>query len=222
MRRIGYNENYFSMIDTPDKSYFLGFIFADGCIQTINRKQLIIKIHPKDIDVLYKFKECIEFEGDVYHDKKRNICQIGLSGSKIISDLLSHGLIQNKTKTLEYPNITKDFEIDFIRGFFDGDGCISIKTDRRTGHKSGNLTIVCGSINFLNKLNERMSNIFNIRLNKLYGPKYKTYKFINWGGLSDIESIYEKMYTGSVFMNRKKEIFDEVYKIHQSKNKYRK
>lgn len=50
----------------------------------------------------------------------------------------------------------------------------------------------------------------------------QNYKFISWAGLSDIENVYEKLYTGSVFMDRKKKIFDEVYKIHKSKNKYRK
>lgn len=27
-----YNENYFDIINTPGKAYFLGLMFADGCI----------------------------------------------------------------------------------------------------------------------------------------------------------------------------------------------
>lgn len=32
MIRKKFNEDYFELIDTPEKAYFLGFIFADGCL----------------------------------------------------------------------------------------------------------------------------------------------------------------------------------------------
>jgi hypothetical protein len=32
MKRKEYNHYYFENIDTEDKAYFLGFIYADGCI----------------------------------------------------------------------------------------------------------------------------------------------------------------------------------------------
>ena len=73
------------------------------------------------------------------------------------------------------------------------------------------------------KLNERMSILIGIKQNKLYGPKNASYKFISWGSLSDIEKIYEKFYTKSdIFLDRKKIMFDIVYNLHKSKNKYRK
>ena len=73
------------------------------------------------------------------------------------------------------------------------------------------------------KLNERMSILIGIKQNKLYGPKNSNYKFISWGSLSDIEKIYEKFYTKSdIFLDRKKIMFDMVYNLHKSKNKYRK
>jgi len=221
MRRIKYNENYFEKIDKPEKAYFLGLIFSDGCVETEKRKRLIIKLHKKDVEILEKFKKSIEFEGSVWFSKKRDMCEISLSGKKLIEDLSKYGLIQNKTKKLQYPEI--DYEIDFIRGYFDGDGCIRVKHDKRTNKKNGNFVIVSGCVNFLTKLNIRMSKLLDIKINKLYGPANKEYKYISWSGLSDLEKIYESFYKiDSVFLERKKQIFDEVYKLHKTKIKYRK
>ena len=68
-----------------------------------------------------------------------------------------------------------------------------------------------------------MSEVFGIKINKPYGPKNASYKYISWTGLSDIEKIYEGFYlNGSIYLERKKQIFDEVYKLHKTKIKYRK
>ena len=45
--------HYFDIIDTEDKAYFLGFIYADGCLF---RNELKINIHKQDIDILEKLK----------------------------------------------------------------------------------------------------------------------------------------------------------------------
>ena len=38
MRKKNYNEDYFEQIDTEDKAYFLGFIYADGSVIYDNEK----------------------------------------------------------------------------------------------------------------------------------------------------------------------------------------
>ena len=48
MKRKEYNHSYFEIIDSEDKAYFLGFIYADGCLVTNKRSSLYIKIHTKD------------------------------------------------------------------------------------------------------------------------------------------------------------------------------
>ncbi len=55
MRKKIYNENYFETIDSEDKAYFLGFIFADGCVTNDSKKyryQLTLKLHSKDVGIL--------------------------------------------------------------------------------------------------------------------------------------------------------------------------
>ena len=53
-RKYQCDENYFNIIDCPNKAYWLGFIAADGYIQK-NNKRLTIELHMKDISHLRKF-----------------------------------------------------------------------------------------------------------------------------------------------------------------------
>ena len=151
------------------------------------------------------------------------MCEISLSGKKIVSDLREKGVSPNKTFTIKYPVIDKNLEHHFLRGYFDGDGCIRVNTDKRDGSKRGDLRIVGGSIEMMNKINERMNFLFGTNINKLYGPKNKEYKFVGWAGMSDIEKIYYGFYNESnLFLGRKKIIFDEVISLIKDKEKYRK
>lgn len=225
-RKKNYNEDYFKSIDTPNKAYFLGFVFADGSIISDDKKyrhQMVIKIHPKDKHILERLIDEIEGEMDIWHSNTREICQVTFSGKKIVKHLNSNGCGINKTFTIEYPNIPEELERHFLRGYFDGDGCIRINTDKRDGSKRGDLRIVGGSQKMINKINERMNVLFGTNVNKLYGPKDKEYKFIGWAGMSDIEKIYEGFYNDTdLFLNRKKLIFDEVIDLIKNKKKYRK
>jgi hypothetical protein len=226
MRKKKFNENYFENIDSEDKAYFLGLIYADGCIINDSknfRYRLVLKLHKKDTHILEDLINCIESENSVWTHGKRDMCEVGFSGKKIINDLELIGLIQNKTFKLEYPTIRENLERHFLRGYFDGDGCIRISFDKRDNSERGDLRIVGGSIKFLDKMNERMNYLFGVNTNKLYGPKNKEYKFIGWAGMTDIEKIYDGFYCDSnLFLQRKKIIFDDVITKIRNKKKYRK
>jgi hypothetical protein len=226
MKRKKFNENYFEVIDTPEKAYFLGFIFADGCLIDNPKKyryRLIIKIHNKDEDILERFISLLDSEVKIFRSNGRDVSEIGFSSEKMINDLKNIGLHQNKTYTIDYPKINEKLERHFLRGYFDGDGCIRINEDKRDKSKRGDLRIVGGSVKFIETLNERMSKLFGVNINKLYGPKNKQYKFVGWAGMSDIERIYDGFYSDTdLFLIRKKIIFDEVIDIIRDKHKYRK
>jgi hypothetical protein len=225
-RKYFYDENFFEKIDNEEKAYFLGFIFADGCVVNDSKKsryQVTLKLHTKDKHILESFITSVKGEMPVWKHGQREMVEIHFSGKKMVNDLINLGAIQNKTFTIQYPTINETLEKHFLRGYFDGDGCIRVNEDKRDNTKRGDLRIVSGSLDMLNKINERMNILFGVNINKLYGPKDKAFKYIGWSGMSDIEKIYHGFYDDSMlFLNRKKNIFDEVIKIIENKQKYRK
>jgi hypothetical protein len=131
MRKYKYkiNEDYFNNIDNQEKSYLLGFIFADGCVRITKRKntdsyQFRLKIHIKDLIIIEKLRELTESNYPIVI--KDNMCSISISNKKFVENLINIGCVPRKTKILTYPDINEKFNSSFILGYFDGDGSISL------------------------------------------------------------------------------------------------
>ena len=71
-RKYNCNYDYFKIIDTPEKAYWLGFIMADGCVMISKRirklktyetiqQRYFLKIALSSVDTqhLEKFNQCI-------------------------------------------------------------------------------------------------------------------------------------------------------------------
>jgi len=219
VQKFTFNEDYFKKIDTEDKAYFLGFIVADGCVTKSNS----IKIIQKEVNILYEFKKYIEFEGDVYNCKIRNMNYITITSAKAKQDLHNLGISSNKTMIVKYPIIPDNLQNHFMRGVFDGDGCISLRTDKRDNSQRGQVNICSGSYDFISEYYSKLVKYCGLSgNNKIRCPK-GTYYVVDWGGLSDVEKIHNFLYKdATVFLERKKETFDRVVSITRDKNKYRK
>lgn len=143
------NESYFENIDSDDKAYWVGFIAADGCLYQPkdNRQDILsISLAIKDKSHLEKFKKCIETKKPLSqgkHGKNNNFEHVSLqiSSNKISKDLQKIGITPRKTYHVQWPKIPEEFLPAYVRGYFDGDGCISHKIEQNNLH-SVNVTMV--------------------------------------------------------------------------------
>lgn len=156
-KRYSLDKDYFEIIDTEEKAYWLGFIYADGCVRELKGKaNVTIGLSLIDERHLEKFKECIKSNIPIHryiHPKGLyETSRITVNSTKMAYDLIKLGCVPNKTyKKISMPNINTDLKIHFIRGFLDGDGWISIK-------KSG----VGGSIGMVSNYSNILIDIQNI------------------------------------------------------------
>ena len=154
--------------------------------------------------------------------RNRDVFDIKISSSKMKSDLLKLGISPNKTMSVGYPLIPENLQNHFMRGVFDGDGCISIHHDKRDNSNRGQVNICSGSFDFIKEYVDNMVKYCGVKKNNIRQPK-GTYYVIDWGGLLDVESFYEFLYKdANIFLKRKKETYDKVMSINKTKNKYRK
>lgn len=144
-RKYSCNYNYFNTIDSCEKAYWLGFILADGCViksvrqrklktctSTQTRYLLQITLSSADYDHLVKFKKCISSNHPIKCYKtsgfatSRNCVRVVIEDRGLVEDLVSCGIEYNKQLKERYlHDIPSEFDKDFIRGIFDGDGCLS-------------------------------------------------------------------------------------------------
>lgn len=145
MSKYYYNKDYFQIIDTADKAYWLGFLYADGCIlqyiknEKIQSMGLELSLCRADRNHLKKLLDCLDsnipihdrinkLNGKEYKSSRINVCC-----TKMCYDLIKLGCTPKKTYDLKFPTndiVPEEFKRDFIRGFFDGDGCISIQDSK--------------------------------------------------------------------------------------------
>ncbi len=137
-----YNHNFFECIDTEEKAYWLGFIYADGYVcQSKSNAELGIELKASDINHLKKLNKSLNGNIEVttrHRNDNRGfkhlegICSIRIYSKKIVQDLINQGVYLRKSGNIAFnPLATKDLTLAFIRGFFDGDGCIMRDKKRR-------------------------------------------------------------------------------------------
>lgn len=213
-----FNTGFFNKIDNEDKSYFLGLLFADGNMSKTN--VISISLQKSDKHIIDYFLKCLEGNMRIY--EYRNECILKFTDKEITKDLTKLGFISKKSLVIKFPTIPTHLESHFMRGVFDGDGCISIHHDKRDSSDRGQVNICSGSIDFLNVYVDKLSEHCDIKHKNIRCPN-GIYNVIDWGGLSDVEKIYNFLYKDAkVYLKRKKKKFDEVMIINSSKIKYRK
>lgn len=123
----GTDQTIFEKIDTVEKAYWLGFLYADGAIHS--KKNIIaITLKPSDINHLKKFKTLVKANNKILLDDIS--CEYAFSSKKVKQDLIDKGCFCKKSLILKFPTkeqVPDEFVIDFIRGYFDGDGSLTYK-----------------------------------------------------------------------------------------------
>lgn len=129
-----FNEQFFDEIDTPEKAYWLGFFYADAynCEQT---NTIHVTLSNKDKNHLKKLAKAINLPthniktyNSKIEDKEYPTCTLRFYSKHMCNSLKEKGCPQAKSFILTYPNwLNRDLHNHFIRGMFDGDGCLCKK-----------------------------------------------------------------------------------------------
>ena len=209
--RTSINENYFEKIDNQDKAYWLGFLYADGCITDNNR--LVIHLAIKDIGHLEKFKESLSWEGDIKcYDKS---VKIAIRSNKLTNDLISHGCTPRKTFTLTFPNLDKDLIPHFIRGYFDGDGSVFISNEKHWRNDKISPIIHCRFIgtktlieNIASEIGYPLTTVKKCKKVIISDNIYLLEIKRNPRSLMLMKFLYKD---SNLYLERKKEVFDKYF-----------
>lgn len=211
----------FDSIDTEEKAYWLGFLFADGCVSS-TQTFLQLDLAIKDKNHIIKFKKflkdtrndsvvidkVVKFEGKEYTSSRYRV------HNRYFHDrLVALGCVPKKSLILKFPDKSifskEELVYDFIRGYLDGDGCITYH------HTENNLRItILGTVDFLNGVRKYLSE---------FNPVHKTLDnvFVICCHSKAAEQVGLKIYeNATIFLERKLEKFIRFSKIYKKISLY--
>lgn len=199
-RKYTVNHNYFNKIDSHEKAYWLGFIYADGYISSTNGKRFGLSLAIKDKEHLEKLKNCLEsnypvneFEQHCGYSVGSKYCRLLISSDSIYDNLLKYGVYEHKTNILESPNIDEQFYPSFILGYFDGDGSIFLNKAKFPFYSIN----IVGTDNILTFIHNYFLNnkLVDKNINIEKRKENQTVSYIRYGGNILVEKILDNLYT---------------------------
>ncbi|MFZ2975672.1 MAG: LAGLIDADG family homing endonuclease [Candidatus Moraniibacteriota bacterium] len=214
------NENFFKKW-TAEMAYVLGFFAADGCMIRNNRGAHFIEFQITDKDILLKIKKLLGSNHKIT-ERKNNIkwkiaYRLQIGSKAIFEDLLLLGMTPTKSKTIKFPEIPERYISHFVRGYFDGDGNVSmpnyIRADRKNKLSTTLLSgFTSGSKKFLIELHSKLKALAGIVGGTLC---YHGGAFRLFFSVKDSAKLYEFMYAreDELFLLRKKKVFEKYLKL---------
>ena len=198
-RSVCGKHDFFEVIDSEEKAYFLGLFIADGCVCYLpsrpDRAPVIsIELEQEDKYLIEKLKECLD--GTMKITQNRSCCKISFASQKMADDLAKYGVVANKSDKTYLPQIQPELMGHLIRGIFDGDGTVYQHTTGKLRFGFYGTNTICNQIK------------------EYYGFEPSVFdkegvSFICMQKQSDIEKFYSHIYAdATVYMVRKKSKFD--------------
>ena len=210
------NENYFDDINTAEKAYFLGFLYADG-YNNVKKHEIKIRLSIQDEELLIKFRDILYPNQDrplqySVRNGNHSYCELYVSNKRLSDSLVKHGCIQAKTFQVAFPYfISKSLYRHFIRGVFDGDGSICLSVLKSGEHKT--CFSIIGYRPFIADINKVIAMECDLNENKLISYKGKDERIatLAFTGCRQCIRIREYLYQdANLFMKRKYEKFNKL------------
>lgn len=218
---------------SPEMAYVLGFLYADGDIEDVRKssRTQYITFGSKDKKILESIKVTMGSEHNINYRAPHKIIfpngkvykcsgfyRLRIGSKKVFDDLLKLGLTPRKSLTIKFPdNIPNNCFGHFVRGYFDGDGCVTIKKGRgKYGQsilKGIAIIFTSGGRLFLEGLREQACRFGGFgkrsvyRGSNAYYLKYDTFESLKW---------FKLFYSGNLsnlFLERKLNIFKKYFQL---------
>lgn len=214
--RYTLNERYFQHIDSEEKAYWLGYLFADGFVGTTKTNNIVFSQKESDKEVVQQFAQDIDFTGKLRvafpgktaYDNAQNQIVINFSSSLMLQDLYNLNLFHNKLKNRnELPPIDHNLLRHFVRGLFDGDGCIMDNKSYYKDHEYHKYSCnIAGNISFL----EKIKDILPVQC-KFHDSHSPEIKYLTCANNNSIKVLHDYFYKDATrFLQRKRNIFEKA------------
>lgn len=190
------NHTAFDILDNEAALYHMGFIYADG---SLNKNQLKVGLSLRDLEQLKRIASFLGSQKDIRI--RDNSCHIEFTSKHMADRLVELGMVSRRSHFDRLRvNIPVGLEHHFIRGYIDGDGCISNREK----------VIILGQADILTWIKECLVKYANAS-DKVMPYQRKGILEISWGGGFQFARVVDYIYKdATIYLERKKEVADKI------------
>lgn len=201
MQKYKINSNIFDRIDCPEKAYYLGFLWADGYLNK-NSNVVALELGEKDYAHLQNVALFLNYPlNKIRYRKERNTYRMSFSDKALASALRSLNFKGHNYKEV----IPQEFILDFLRGFFDGDG--SVYSQGKTSF----CTSFVGTEQMLRKIMEDLPYYKKIREVSTSKGTFR----IETHGIDSSMAVCNSLYSRPPYLQRKYNKYTFYKKLHE-------
>lgn len=224
-RKYHFNEDYFESIDTEEKAYWLGFLYADGYV---NSQKTSFELRVKESDYLHlqKFIDCIEGDMPIRPTEKKvkDKTYLGWSmqanSKKFKDDLIKQGCTENKSLTIKFPTeeqVPKYLIHHFIRGYIDGDGTYVLKKNVYKGKKKTTISYgisveIAGTQEFCEGYIKAL-NLHENKIHPLHSDTTVNSRRILYGGQYGLQIVHQLYDDATIYLDRKYQKIKQMFAV---------
>jgi transcriptional regulator with XRE-family HTH domain len=215
------NENFFKGWSNQ-MAYVLGVIYTDGNLRSGVLKDPAssdtlrvgrLTVSQKEPELLQKILNLMECDAKLLF-RKREVFKKGVAGQLyyfhinndgVYDDLIALGLLPNKSLTMKFPDVPREYVRHFVRGCWDGDGSVYFeKRDNRI-----KASYVSGSKKFIEAMVGALRDD-GFLIKTIYTNKSKTPSYYFRLNTSEMPAFYKYLYDNvpdTQYLKRKYNLF---------------
>ena len=215
-------EDFFDNIDTEEKAYFLGFLYADGYNNT-DRNSVNLSLKEDDKEILEILNNLLQPNKplqyvEIKDTNSSNQYRLVIANKHISQKLVELGCVKAKNHTLTFPTeeqVPSCLIRHFVRGYFDGDGSVS-------GDKQKQFCFV-GTMDFLLPLQQiliKELNFSKTKLDRRHKDRDNNIRSLRYCGVNQCITFRDWLYKdATIYLERKKKIFDSCTSFERVERK---
>jgi hypothetical protein len=122
--RIVCNEDFFSVIDSEEKAYWLGVMATDGSLSSHEQKWVAFGVKGGDMEWVAQFRNAVGSDCNLSftHNQWDGLVEVKVTSERMWGDLVALGIMPNKSLIIRKQIVASHLERHYWRGVFDGDG----------------------------------------------------------------------------------------------------
>lgn len=234
-RKIMVNDHYFNEINSHNKAYLLGLLYADGFLCRWRHNYVAktgrnagkiteskyVGITLKDGELVEAIKKELGVTSKLVNWKEtKRLCFVS---PIMFDDLVKLGCVEKKTFLLKFPTeeqVPKEFIYSFVLGYLDGDGSIvTYKLSKHPTYSAKTVVSFTGTYEMLDGL-RKLFHKDNLKMVKRWRERNNNNFTINFCGTQSPAHILSLLYENAppFCLQRKKERYEKIMRDPRNSN----